>query len=434
MITRFAQLLEKMRGLSKSGYRPLPAIVEQPNAVSSPMDLHKPPVIKPHDALTIRRRIASIFDPGHPVETRHDLIGRDTELSDMLLAALELRQHVVLHGARGSGKTSLVRVFGDHADQRGVFVIYMACEPDTTFAEIMRPYLRHFPNAALSVRRDDFERAAAALPSDFGPRSLLDLLLEISSRPVILILDEFDRVTETKVKDDIASFMKLASDTHSHFQLMLVGIGKSVSELIQGHPSLRRHMAAISLGRISSESVSSLIDYGEQATGIMFSSGARAAIGRGSCGSPYHVRLFCQHACIAALSEADTSHSVTVSQEAALSGMASALRFWSKTNEQDAKLFARLAEEPSLAIPLEALARHAAIEDGILSDADLINLEHRSALEALGSAMARDESSIDRLLFKDTVAPQFLIVAIMVTENKDFDGKNAPELVNGGYK
>ncbi|WP_198527010.1 ATP-binding protein [Sphingomonas sp. Ant20] len=66
-----------------------------------------------------RRRIADTFDAARPVRTRGELFGRAVELDHLLAATLDFHQHAVIHGARGSGKTSLVRVLGEHADESG---------------------------------------------------------------------------------------------------------------------------------------------------------------------------------------------------------------------------------------------------------------------------------------------------------------------------
>lgn len=74
-----------------------------------------------------RRRIADTFDAARPVRTRGELFGRAVELDHLLAATLDFHQHAVIHGARGSGKTSLVRVLGEHADESGAVVLYFAC-------------------------------------------------------------------------------------------------------------------------------------------------------------------------------------------------------------------------------------------------------------------------------------------------------------------
>jgi hypothetical protein len=369
----------------------------------------------------MRRRLALVFDSGHPVENRHDLIGRDAELGELLHAALDLRQHVVLHGARGSGKTSLVRVFGDHADQRGAIVLYLSCEPSATFAEILRPYLNYVPDAALLVRRSEFDASVAALPENFSPRALHDVLLNVGGRPVIMILDELDRLEDDRVKGEIASFMKMLSDTRSSIQLLLVGIAQSVNDLIGSHPSLRRHIVTISLGRISGASVASLIDYGERESGLRFSSSARELVARAACGSPYHVRLFCQHAGQATLRRHIDAAGPTVGTEDALDGFVTALRQWSHTNEHDARRYAKLAEDRPLARSLEAIARRAAVEDGISMNDDVLSKSDQAALSSLGDSLSEGASAIGKLLFNDTVSPQFLIAAIILNEYSEAD-------------
>src|SRR5205085_268271 len=115
-------------------------------------------------------KIARVFDSAHPVRTRDELFGRAEELKQLLDATISFGQHSIIHGARGSGKTSLARIFGDHADQDGVVVIYMACEPGATFADLLRPYLHGIPLSAVEPsKRTQFKDELARLPQQFGP-------------------------------------------------------------------------------------------------------------------------------------------------------------------------------------------------------------------------------------------------------------------------
>lgn len=353
-----------------------------------------------------RVKVARTFDSAHPVRTRGELFGRANELDTLMSATLDLGQHVIIHGARGSGKTSLVRIYGDHADSQGAFVIYMACEPGATFAELVRPYLHALPVAVLAPEeRGRFREGLAKLPETFGPRAFVDLIAERIVGSVIFIFDEFDRITDSKVKADVAAAMKLLSDSLASVLFMLVGIAHNVSDVIECHPSLRRHMRAVPLGRIESDSVKALIDAGEASIGLTFTDDARAIVTRASCGSPFHVRMFCHHAAIAALARGSSN----VSSSDARSGLHSAILQWAAMNREDAQHFVSLVQREALLPELERIAHAAALGDRLPADGENVR-------SLLGESLVAEENGSETFVFRDSVAPQFLIAYAILAE------------------
>ena len=127
------------------------------------------------------------FGPSQPVENRFQLLGRDQELGQLRRAVLDLGSHALVYGARGAGKTSLARAFGDDADERGHVVLYQAASDGCDFATLFRPYLAELavllpsgnPVAKLLAQGD----AAAAL----DPRTLCGVLADSATCPIILI-------------------------------------------------------------------------------------------------------------------------------------------------------------------------------------------------------------------------------------------------------
>lgn len=363
-----------------------------------------------------RAKVARVFDSAHPVRTRDELFGRTSELDALISATLDFGQHAIVHGARGSGKTSLVRVYGDHADQQGAVVIYMACEPGVSFADLVWPYLRALPPVSLRPdERAGYRDALAALPEQFGPRALVELVADRVSAPAIFIFDEFDRITDSQVKADIAAAMKLLSDSLSNVLFMLVGIARSVAEVIESHPSLRRHMRVVSLGRIEPDSVAALINAGERATGLSFGPDARRLIARASCGSPFHVRMFCHHAAIATLRRG----SMSVAELDVRAGLASALEEWASMNVEDARRFVSLVEQQPLLPQVEEIARAAALSDRLPANAG-------EARTLLSDALAEDNGNAGSLVFRDSVAPQFLIAYVILAEAPASDNHVPP--------
>lgn len=357
-------------------------------------------------------QIARTFDSSHPVRTRDELFGRNEELRQLLAAAIDFGQHSIIHGARGSGKTSLARVFGDHADQGGAVVIYMACEPGASFADLLTPYLHALPLGALDpITRVRYKEELLHLPTQFTPRAFVDLVAERVNQPVILIFDEFDRIVDAAVKSDIAAAMKLLSDSLSSVLFMLVGIARSVSDIVDSHPSLRRHMRVVALGRIAPDSVGALIAAGEASTGLLFDADARAVITRASCGSPFHVRLFCHHAALTAVRQGSTS---VVSGEDARGGLKTAIEYWAAMNVNDARRFVELIEAGRDLPSLENAARIAALTDRLPVDSD--------GAAVLENSLSFETDSNDVLVFHDSMAPQFLISCIILAE-KPIDAK-----------
>ena len=376
---------------------------------SAPQVADRIDVVEQAGPILDRAKILRTFDSAHPVRKRNELFGREEQLYELLSATLDLGQHAIVHGARGSGKTSLVRVFGDYADQRGAVVIYLACEPQMSFADLVRPYLQALPAAAIALNeRSRFREELDALPSEFGPRDMVELVSERVSRPTLFIFDEFDRVTDPAVKAEVAAAMKLLADSLSSVLFMLVGIARDVADVVRGHPSLRRHMHVVAIGRIEPTSVEALIDAGEIATGLTFEAGARHVIARVSCGSPFHVRMFCHHSAISSLARGSTS----VEQIDARAGLRSALRQWASMNVDDARRFVTLVEDPALRPELERVVRAAALADRLPADND-------ATYDILAGALAPDGSDTNSLVFQDSVAPQFLIAYVILMEGAD---------------
>jgi len=353
--------------------------------------------------------LINAFDAAHPVARRRELRGREEQLEALFDGVLSQRKHAIIHGARGSGKTSLVRVFADHADRQGVVLIYLACDAHSDFVSLMRPFIRFVPSGNIPVGRERAFRAEVkSLGTNFGPRALVSLLLELAPKPIIFILDEFDRVTDHGVQDAIATTMKLLSDAKAPAQLLVVGIAQSVTELIEHHPSLRRHMTAVSVGRIADGEIARLLDEGAERARIAFNSAGRNLLVRAAAGSPYHARLFAYHAGFEAMERGQTQVDLALAR----AGLRRATEEWSRVNEQDHALFERLIDTDagSRARLMEVATLAARDKDMSL---DRLDTEAARALRTLSPALEGD-SALCR--FRDSLAAQFFIAMLLTSE------------------
>ncbi|UIJ43992.1 ATP-binding protein [Sphingomonas cannabina] len=349
-------------------------------------------------------RIIAAFDAAHPVRQRQNLYGRDDKLETLFEAVLVGRQHAIIHGSRGSGKTSLAQVFGDYADQEGAVVIYTACEASTSFADLIRPYLGFIPDSCIPfVEKHGFRiERDALLAGDFGPRMVVDLFSRLTPDcQIILILDEFDRVEDGEVNSQVATLMKLLSDARLPVQMLLVGIAQTVEELILCHPSLRRHLVPIPIGRISRDDTFALITTGAQRAGVTFDEASQGEIADLACGSPYHVQLFCYLAALEAVRRDCAAVDLVITRVA----MRRAFDTWALLNPGDAELFQRLAAaDLDKRTRIQRAAREAAMRDSLSADEEIEGL--------LGPALRRDTGRSERAYFRDGAAPQFLLTIL----------------------
>jgi hypothetical protein len=358
-----------------------------------------------------RAAFARVFDAAHPGRVRSELFGRDAELSQLLETALHARKHMIVHGRRGAGKTSLARIFGDYADQQGAVVIYMACEASASFAGLMLPYLQALPDSALALGQASmFRKKVSELPREFGPRAFTEICSDLIVAPVIFILDEFDCISDAQVKNDISAAMKLLADALSEVLFMLVGIAATVSDVISAHQSLRRHLGIISLGQISTGSVEELVARGGRALGLTFTPESCGLISRAACGSPYHVRLFCLHASLAAA----MARSRSVEASHVETGFLSACQAWCQTNEAAGRIFASAAEMSTEVASLEEIARISIFEGSIG-----LGTKFSAARALLRETLVRSSDLSFGETFEDPVAPQFLIALIIVAGRRD---------------
>lgn len=356
-----------------------------------------------------RSAIRKGFNSTQPVTSVRHLHGRQEEMEQLIDGVLERCNHALIYGPRGSGKTSLARVFANVADDRGMIVLYSACEPGQSLHQLIGPYI------AATLPADRQQVLAGEPP--LSTREMIDLLATHASRRYIFILDEFDRVTDAAVQHELARMMKMLSDAAIPVNIVTVGIGSSLSSMIEGHPSLRRHMTPVAVTSIQSDAVVALIDRGAAATGLPFTDAAREMIALLSCGSPYHVRLFCALSSLEALRR---QHRM-VEVGATVAGISRAVNDWSRTNAGHAALFRKaVALGPGHWDQIEHIARDAATHGSVpLSQ---IQEDHGGTMEPLlllRDALEPANEKGDRFAFHDSLAPQFLLAMLFATRNND---------------
>lgn len=347
------------------------------------------------------------FDASQPVEQPGDLRGRADDLAALRAGMMFRRNHGIVAGRRGSGKTSLVRSFGQQADRDGVIVLYAAWDSGTSFGELMREYLRQIPASALDPEQaETFAERVNALGPDSTPSTVTNLCALITSGNVIIVCDEFDRVTDMTVQANIAAMMKHVSDARLPIRFLLAGDFTAFDTVFRSHSSLSRHVTLVLARPLSIAAMRELLNDCAARCGVSFVDDALAILVETACGSPYHGRLFGLHAALSAIENPQKS----IGRREAFAGLERAFDEWAMLNQAVGEAF-RSAARGVHGDP----ARYLAVASAVANTAGETNpgvaltpSEHI----ALAPTLEPDREAIR---FRDPIAAQFLIAVCLLS-------------------
>jgi hypothetical protein len=251
------------------------------------------------DQQELQDALREAFTPTRPQRSRKRLAGRTPELRRIFHAITQERAHVVLYGERGRGKTSLVNLVASAARSSGYMVARYSCAFDSDFEEIMRGLARDLPRSLLVVpAMDDVlgDGCDAALPrAKLYPRDVALLPGRLAGGHLLLIVDEFDRVTDALTRTRFADTIKQISDRGASLSFMLVGVSDSLEELLGRHPSIQRNVVGVPIPLLSETQVDEIIEIGSRNARLDFPPDVRRVVTEMARGVPYIVHLLCLH-------------------------------------------------------------------------------------------------------------------------------------------
>jgi hypothetical protein len=368
-----------------------------PNAVTAPHRAWAPAAAD---------RIYAAFDASQPVDSPQDLRGRDEHIAQLMTGVLYRRTHALVSGPRGSGKTSLVRVFAQYAGAEGVVVLYAACDRTTTFSELMRDFLEQIPGYALDPDQAQvFADRVAQFSRESTAQQVASLLSSVRYSQLVFVIDESDRPENIEFRAKIASLLKLISDARLPVRLVVVS-GSSIFDHIVGeHQSLMRHVTRLTTEPLDRSAVGALLESCASRCGMRFSPEAKKLLCQTVCGSPYHARLFGMHSALAALARKQND----IDRRDVFEGLSYSFDEWALLNEEDATSFVSIVSgtkgDPNQIV--EAARRLASSAQS--EEPAKVHVTGRAdderLLKALAPAVERANGGI---AFRDATAPQFL--------------------------
>jgi Cdc6-like AAA superfamily ATPase len=252
-----------------------------------------------------------VFTPASPVSEESLFAGRIEQLHKIIDAANQRGQHAIVFGERGVGKTSLSFIISTKLRRPGADLLTprVNCDSTDTFTTIWRKVFAEIDlireRPAVGFQMTIFQestKAADVLPDQCGPDEIRRLLTILSdSATVIVVLDEFDRITDDKVRRAMADTIKVLSDNSVPATLVLIGVADSVDALIVEHQSIERALVQIIMPRMSQVELRQIIDKGLGRLGMTADDEANHAIAVLSQGLPHYTHLIGLHATRAAI-------------------------------------------------------------------------------------------------------------------------------------
>lgn len=275
----------------------------------------------PHNSSTSSpdaSRLSLAFTPAQPAADLRRFAGRAEVVERLIRTIEDRRMHIVVHGDRGMGKTSVLHVLAILAREARYLVRYSSCSEDSDFDELFRsvcadiPLLYHDEYDPGSMEAEKGLSLADTLSDRrLTPATLSESFAKLTGTRLLVILDEFDRTSSLSFRKSVAELIKNLSDRSSRVQIVIGGVANNLAELIGHIPSIRRNVLGLAIGPMSDDELLQIVSNGEAIANLRFDAAARAALLKAGNGSPYLVNLLGQQAARIALTRGSSDVSAS---------------------------------------------------------------------------------------------------------------------------
>ena len=256
----------------------------------------------------IRSRLRRAYTPAQPVSDRRMFAGRTEVLAALIRAIEDQRLHSIIYGERGIGKTSLLRVLAQAAEEARYLVVYITCGAGSEFDETMRavtakiPLMFHRDFGPISPEGERGDNMASILgPDAITVSQAVDYLEKIEGTRVLVVLDEYDRARSDGFRRNVGELLKSLSDRAVRVQFLIAGVAANLTELVENVPSIQRNVFALQLPRMTGAEIRNIIENGERVTEMPFDEAATHAVVARCIGFPYLATMLSHRSALTAL-------------------------------------------------------------------------------------------------------------------------------------
>ncbi len=268
------------------------------------------------DKLKLKGEVSKFFKPGTPINKQQLFAGRLTQINDVINATLQGGRHVIMFGERGVGKTSLAQVISDMMKAASFKLLdsgTINCDPTDDFNTLWRKIFRELSFSMTATDPgfvSDSSQSKVSITSVLPNRALkpddIRYYLSKINEPVLVIIDELDRLAEGAPRIQLADTIKNLSDHAVNATLLLVGVGDSVNELIAEHHSIQRALVQVPMQRMSRAELLQILDTGFNGAGIATEDACKGWIASLSQGLPHYTHSLGLYSAFAAIERGRT--------------------------------------------------------------------------------------------------------------------------------
>jgi len=258
--------------------------------------------------------LSRVLSPAQPLQSEEYLRGRADQLHGIEKALYAPGRHILIHGLRGVGKSSLAQTAA-YKVSKGHDPIIVSCDPSSTFKSIIKDIFDEALSKDPRISEETTTKTSGAGLSLKGislllkngitqketeidePLSVNDavrviqfLTHTLGGKPVFVI-DEFDLIPSEEVQRDFANLVKQVSDKHVESCFIFCGIAESAEALMAAHGSADRYFHAVDLGKLPWEARMEIVETAADTLGIKFDRTTAIRIAMISDGFPYYVHF-----------------------------------------------------------------------------------------------------------------------------------------------
>lgn len=252
-----------------------------------------------------------VFNPSAPVNQLKLFAGRIDQVENISQAVSTRGRHAILYGDRGVGKTSLVNILRDlFASISGLQIVKINCVETDNFENVWRKALSQIVIVRELYVKNDPHHTPIELSLDehlaryrhIGPGEIRQVLEQASSDDfeIVIVFDEFDKLPDAE-RHIFADTIKDLSDNSICVTLVLVGIARDVSELLEEHASIDRCLIQILMPLMKPDELQDIIQRALTTLEMSIPDAALGLIVSLSQGLPHYTHLLGQEAAIAAI-------------------------------------------------------------------------------------------------------------------------------------
>jgi len=270
---------------------------------------HLRPVLtlREHDYGTV---LGKVLSPSQPLQSEEYLRGRVDQLSGIKKALYSPGRHVLIHGFRGVGKSSLAQTAA-FAISEGGDPVLVACDKKSTFTSVLTDIASEVcdKNPRLEKRvkesriglslfgaeadyKETVQEGAPTQPTSVNEAvRLIDIICQNDGFKPVVVIDEFDQLENKDEQQYFALFIKQLSDKHVPARFIFCGIGESIDAIMAAHESADRYFHTVSLGRLPWEARFDIVNVAAEALGVEIDFDTVIRIARISDGFPHYVHF-----------------------------------------------------------------------------------------------------------------------------------------------